>query len=94
MTALCKLLNKIFTPQTLEQFYREAHEMQNILLLKLFSFWLMEVRNSFAIFPEVGEELLALLYKLSLNKDYSQLLRSHKIMKNVLELSKEVSLQP
>lgn len=62
--------------------------MQNIILLKLFSFWLAEVRNSLVIFPEVAEEFLTLLYKLSLNKDYSQLLRTHKIMKNVIELSK------
>lgn len=36
---LCKLLNRIFTADTLAAYYREAHEMQNILLLKLFAFW-------------------------------------------------------
>jgi hypothetical protein len=48
---LCKLLNKIFTPETLDNYYRRAHDMQNILLLKLISFWFSEVGNSFASFP-------------------------------------------
>lgn len=92
VAALIRFLNKIFNADSLERFFKEAHEMQNILLLKLFSFWFAEVRNSFAIFPQVGEELLALMYKLSLNNNYSQLLKNHKIMKNIMELSKQALL--
>lgn len=68
--------------------------MQNILLLKLFNFWLSEVKNSFTVFPEVGEELLALLYKLSLSPSYAQLLRTHKLMKNIIDISKDGFLAP
>lgn len=48
---LCKFLNKILTPDSLEHFYKNAHEMQNILFLKLFTFWFAEVRNSFTLSP-------------------------------------------
>jgi len=58
--------------------------MQNTLLLKLFSFWLSEVKDVFLSFPETAEELLALLYKFSLNQDYAQLLKTHKVTKSVL----------
>lgn len=37
---------------------------------------------------------MALLYKLSLNRIYSEMLRNHKLLKVVLELSKEQRLQP
>jgi hypothetical protein len=67
--------------------------MQNILLLKLLNFWFAEVRNSFAIFPEVCEELLALMYKLSVSPSYVQLLKTHKIMKNITDLSKDSLLE-
>jgi hypothetical protein len=39
VTMLCKFLNKIFTPESLKNYYKNAHDMQNLLLLKLFSFW-------------------------------------------------------
>ena len=89
VTILCKLLNKIFNPTSLERFYNNAHEMQNILLLKLFSFWFSEVQNSFNLYPEVAEELLALLYKMSLSPSYVNLLKNHKVMKNIIEISKD-----
>lgn len=37
---------------------------------------------------------MAVLYKLSLNRFYIELLSTHKILKAVLELSKEQHLQP
>lgn len=63
--------------------------MQNVLLLKLINYWFSEVANSFTGFREVGEELLALLYKLSLCSGYAQLLKSHKVMKSIIEVSKD-----
>lgn len=68
--------------------------MQNTLLLKVLYFWFEEVKESFAAFPEVFEELMALLYKLSLNRIYSEMLSNHKILKVVQEISKEQRLQP
>ena len=62
--------------------------------LKLFTFWFSEVRNSFAVFPDVGEELLSLLYKLSLNPNYAQLMRGSKILANIIELSKDQLISP
>lgn len=53
--ALCKLLNKLFTPDSIEAYYRAAHDMQNILLMKLLTFWLAEVTSSLTGFPQVGE---------------------------------------
>lgn len=67
--------------------------MQNTLLLKLLYFWFAEVKESFTAFTDVVGELLAVLYKLSLNKNYGELLSNHKILKAVLELSKEQMLQ-
>lgn len=52
------------------------------------------MKESFAAFPEVFEELMALLYKLSLNRIYSEMLSNHKILKVVQEISKEQRLQP
>lgn len=68
--------------------------MQNILLLKLFNFWLSEVKDSFSVFPEVGEELLALLQKLAMSPSYAQLLRTSKLMKNIIDISKDGFLAP
>lgn len=89
---LCKLLNKMFTQESLETYYRNAHDMQNVLLLKLINYWFSEVANSFTGFREVGEELLGLLYKLSLCNGYAQLLKSHKVMKCIIEVSKDAML--
>lgn len=91
---LCKLLNKIFTPQTIDKYYRDAHQMQNILVLKLFSFWLTEVKDVFLSFPQTAEELLSLLYKFSLNHDYAQLLKTHKVAKSVMQITKDSYAKP
>ena len=61
----CKLLNKIFSSSSLEEYYLQAHEMQSILLIKVIHFWMVEVRESFAAFPEVMEQLLLFLEKMS-----------------------------
>ena len=94
VVSLCRFLNKMFTPEMLENYYKNAQDMQNVLLLKLFNFWLAEVKNSFSVFPEVGEELLALLHKLSLSPSYAQLLKTHKLMKNIVDISKDGFLAP
>ena len=68
--------------------------MQNILLLKVMYFWFEEVKDAFAAFPEVVEELLFLLEKLSQSRHCAELLKGHKIMKGVLALSKDALIDP
>jgi len=44
VTGLCRLLNKIFSSNSLEEYYYQAHEMQSILLTKVIHFWMVEVK--------------------------------------------------
>ena len=55
----------------------------------MLSLWLVETASPFAVYPDLSDELLALIYKLSQSQSFAALLKQHRLIKVVIEASKD-----
>jgi hypothetical protein len=66
-----------------------ASELQMSILLRNFLFWLTEVPNSLTLNNLIIWELIQLIEKFTYNQKFVQMIRNHKLLKVLLELSKD-----
>ena len=81
-------MNKIFGPDSTDIYMEQCSELQHNILMRSISLWLMEVQNTQEQM-NISWEIIQLLEKLTLNNKFIAIIKTHKIMKVIGEMSKD-----
>lgn len=84
----------MFGQETIDQFMEITSEIQQTLLIRSFTLWLMEIQSPTQEHQEICWEILQLIEKFTYNYPFIQILKSHKLMKTIVEMSKDSFVNP